>query len=118
MIVPLYEWCREASFPAPAGHENNRMTQAKALRTRNEKKMAKMPPTIKNAPMIKGRASAAPKTFANKKMAMMIVNTPKIPGPQPAPVKALISPTIPMIKASTAKKMIKKVPTKTVAYTG
>ena len=80
--------------------------------------MATMPPTIINAPKIKGRASAAPKTFVNKKIAMMIVNTPKIPGPQPAPVKALISPIMPMINPSIAKKMIKKVPTKAVAYIG
>ena len=77
--------------------------------------MATIPPTIINAPKTIGRARTAPKTFMNKKIAIIMVNIPRMPGPQPAPVNALMSPKMPIINPSTAKKTIKKVPTRAVA---
>jgi hypothetical protein len=75
-----------------------------------------MPPTIILIPKIMGRARVAPQRFANKKIAMMMLNAPRMPVPQPAPMKARISPKMPMINAYTATKMITKVPIRIVAY--
>ena len=77
--------------------------------------MAPIPPIIINTPMTIGSASVAHTTFANKITAMTMLNAPRMPEPQPAPTKAITTPTKPIIKARHAIKMIKVVPTRTVA---
>ena len=75
-----------------------------------------MPPTIIHTPKMIGRAWIATQRFANKRIAMMMLNAPRMPVPHPAPMKARISPKMPMSKAYTATKMITNVPINIVAY--